>query len=298
MDSLTTYSMLDTLTGLADDVRARAHEVLDVSKIVYNDINSRGSGVVFVDWNPRRWAPLAPEEQHRLPALIEARDTFHNYAHRAIEIGDARQHGRFDKAGKPIASLCEMEEQKSRGAGNRSLEAWHAAMDEAVATQMVLLRALPTARKPPRRLLIADTNTFLLHGDIEQWALGDQTWTLVAVPQVVSELDDKKLDPRLKDKAQAAIRRFKEYGRRGDTLRGQVKIAGKLSFTEIALEPNMDEALPWLRADSPDDRLLSSVVEIMWRELASSVALITGDRNLQNKARYARVTYLDHDALG
>jgi hypothetical protein len=42
-------SMLDTLTGLADEVRASAHSVLDVSKIVYNDIN-RGGGVVVVGW--------------------------------------------------------------------------------------------------------------------------------------------------------------------------------------------------------------------------------------------------------
>jgi hypothetical protein len=191
-----------------------------------------------------------------------------------------------------------MEEQGWSGAGNRSLEEWHAKVDEALDAQVALLAALPTARNPPRRLLIADTNTFLTHGDIERWALDGEAWTLIAVPQVVRELDDKKLDPRLKDKAQSAIRRFKEYGRRGDTLRGTVKIAGKLSFSEVALEPDMDRALPWLRADSPDDRLLASVIEIMWRELASSVALVTGDRNLQNKARYARVAYLDHDELG
>jgi hypothetical protein len=289
--------MLDTMTALADEARASAHAVLHVSKIMYNDIN-RGGGVFVVGWNPRRWAPLPDDQRHLLPGLVTARADFAEYACRAIEVGDPRQSKRLDELGGPVALLCKMEEQGWNGAGSRSLDEWHVAVDEAIDAQLTLLRALPTARQPPRRLLIADTNTFLTHGDIERWTLDGEAWTLVAVPQIVRELDDKKLDPRLKDKAQSAIRRFKEYGRRGDTLRGTVKIAGRLAFSEVALEPDMDRALPWLRADSPDDRLLASVIEIMWRELTSSVALITGDRNLQNKARYARVAYLDHDVLG
>lgn len=245
--------MLDTLTGLADEVRVSAHAVLDVSRIVYDDIN-RGGGVVFVSWNARRWAPLSDEDRHLVPALIETCNSFREYASRAIEAGDDRKQKRFKELGSPIASLCKMEEQDWSGAGNRSLDEWHGKVDEAVDAQVALLAALPTARNPPRRLLIADTNTFLTHGDIERWTLNGEAWTLIAVPQVVRELDDKKLDPRLKDKAQSAIRRFKEYGRRGDTLRGTVKIAGKLSFSEVALEPDMDRALPgWLAHDGGDD---------------------------------------------
>lgn len=288
--------MLDTLMRLADEVRTRAHALLDVSKIVHNDISQRGP-LFYMGWNKRRWGALPAEECYRIPELIDARNALADYAERAIDVGDPRQQKRFTEAGGVITHLCVMDEQKSMGAGTWSIEDWRENADAAVAKQLDLLKALPTARKPPRKLLVADTNTFLTHGDIESWRLSGQAWTLVAVPQVIQELDDKKLDPRLKDKAQAAIRRFKEYGCRGDTLRGEVKIAGKLSFTEVALEPDMDRTLNWLRADSADDRLLASAIELMWRELASTVALVTGDRNLQNKARYARVIYLDHDVL-
>ena len=288
-------SMLDTFTELADEVLARANAVLDVSRIVDNDI--RRGDVSCLGRNPRRWEVLPADEQHRLPGLIEARNAFADCAKRAIDVGDSRQQKRFVESGGVITHLCAMDEQRSIGAGSWSVDEWREKVIAALQAQLDVLRALPTARKPARRILVADTNTFLTHGTVEDWRLGGQAWTLVAVPQVIRELDDKKLDPRLKDKAQAAIRRFKEYGRRGDTLRGEVKIAGKLSFAEVAIEPDMDWTLDSLRADSADDRLLASTIELMWRELASTVALVTGDRNLQNKARYARVTYLDHDVL-
>lgn len=141
-----------------------------------------------------------------------------------------------------------------------------------------------------------DTVTFLRRPDIEDWKLDGEPWTIVVVPQVVRELDEKKLDSRLSETAQKVIRRFKEYGRRGNTFQG-VKVAGPLSFREVAVEADMERTLPWLRADVGDDRILASVLELRYADLAARLAVITEDRNLQNKARLAGVPYLDLDVL-
>ena len=55
----------------------------------------------------------------------------------------------------------------------------------------------------------------------------------------------------------------------------------------------MRDVLPWLDPASPDDRLLASCVEIMRLHPRSTVMLVTGDINLQNKAEFALVPFLE-----
>jgi hypothetical protein len=50
---------------------------------------------------------------------------------------------------------------------------------------------------------------------------------------------------------------------------------------------------PWLRERHADDELLASTLELRWHNLNAAVTLLTRDRNLQNRARQARVAYLD-----
>ena len=55
----------------------------------------------------------------------------------------------------------------------------------------------------------------------------------------------------------------------------------------------MADTLPWLRGGHADDELLASVLELRCQDLNAVVALATRDRNLQNKARFARCPHLD-----
>lgn len=48
----------------------------------------------------------------------------------------------------------------------------------------------------------------------------------------------------------------------------------------------MRKALPWLRADVGDHCFLARVLELGYTELAAGLAIVTEDRNLQNKARF------------
>lgn len=117
-------------------------------------------------------------------------------------------------------------------------------------------------------------------------------WTVVLVPQVLRELDSLKMRPGVGEKAAGVIRRIKEYARRGDTFSG-VPLAPRLRLREVAVDADMTTTLSWLRAQHGDDELLASVLELRWTDLSSVVAIATRDRNLQNKARMARVPYLD-----
>ena len=62
---------------------------------------------------------------------------------------------------------------------------------------------------------------------------------------------------------------------------------------EVPVDADMRNTLSWLRAGHEDDELLASVLELKWRDLSAEVVLVTRDRNLQNKARFARVDYVD-----
>jgi predicted ribonuclease YlaK len=160
-----------------------------------------------------------------------------------------------------------------------------------------MIDELPAAQRPAESLLAPDTNAFIARPDLEAWELGSDPWTIVVLPQVIRELDGLKMRPdEVGKKAIKAIKRFKEYGRRGDTFNG-VPIAGKLSLREIAVDANMALSPSWLRAEHADDQFLAGALELKWRYLTSSVLIVTGDRNLQNKARFAHASYIDTDEL-
>ena len=54
---------------------------------------------------------------------------------------------------------------------------------------------LPTAHGKDERLLVADTSALLDRPSLQDWKLDGGPWTVVFVPQVLAELDDKKLIP-------------------------------------------------------------------------------------------------------
>lgn len=287
-------SALESFETLARDLAATVDTVLDRSAIVYDDPNDPGSPLVFIGFNPWRWAPLERADQRLLKDAHELARRWQALTALAVRVGDER---RLEALQLPWTAVEDVLDRSDRsgGAPASDIDAVRARVRVALDEQLEVIRDLPTAQGDGERLLVPDTVAFLRRPDIETWSL-DGAWTVVAVPQVIRELDEKKLDPRLSDKADKVIRRFKEYGRRGDTFRG-VKLAGRLSFREVPVEADMNATLPWLRSDVGDDRALASILELRFGDLASAVALVTEDRNMQNKARVAALPYLDVDAL-
>jgi len=149
-------------------------------------------------------------------------------------------------------------------------------------------------------LLIPDTNSLISSPDFQKWSFDNiLEFEILLVPLLLSELDSLKINHRnrkVKQKTQAIIRQIKEYGRRGSLCDGVSIIANRIRLRTIAVEPRIEETLPWLDPTVPDDRLLSSTVEAMRNHSRSIVALVTGDINLQNKASFAGIPFLEPPA--
>jgi len=142
-------------------------------------------------------------------------------------------------------------------------------------------------------LLIPDTNALVLAPALDRWAFEwCSAFTLVLTPTVLAELDEMKVahrNPEVRAKAERLIRQIKEYGRRGDLRAGVPIVSGRITARSIAIEPRLDESLPWLDPTNNDDRLLACTIEIIRQNVRSVVVLVTADINLQNKAHFARL---------
>ncbi|MDQ3997680.1 MAG: PIN domain-containing protein [Gemmatimonadota bacterium] len=61
----------------------------------------------------------------------------------------------------------------------------------------------------------------------------------------------------------------------------------------IALEPRVEETLAWLDPYNDDDRILAALVEVKRQHPRTPVVLVTRDINLQNKAEYAGLPFIE-----
>ena len=144
---------------------------------------------------------------------------------------------------------------------------------------------------------VPDTNALLTNPEIEKWEFPEiQTFEIILVPVVLSELDKLKVfhnNQVVREKAQSLIRRIQEFRRRGRITEGVTLVKGKSSLRAIAIEPNFNKSLPWLQQDNNDDKFIASFIEVMKMHPNSTVTLITSDINLQNKAEFARLPFIE-----
>lgn len=265
--------------------------MLDHTSVKYHDINANSGGVFFVGYNPHRWGQLRDGAQRHLGDAREQWESLYQLATQAVRISAPERLKQLQAPEKLFSNIIE-QSQASSGAPASSVEKMREMVAEALQKVVELLAGLPSADRDGGRLLVPDTNALLFKPDLESWRPPSGPWTVVLVPQVLRELDQLKQRPNVGEKAAGVIRRVKEYARRGDTFVG-VKVSGQLQLREVAVDPDMGDTLPWLRAGHGDDEMLASVLELRCRDLQAVVAVATRDRNMQNKARLARVPYLD-----
>jgi hypothetical protein len=275
---------------MSDEVVDVCDTLLDHSAIHYRDINAN-SNVVFLGWGPHRWTKLEPAAQRYVGDATQAREKFVELARRSVLASAPERVRAFDKAGRVFERVI-TERDKTAGAPASTVDGVREVVRNAIAAEMAVIEELPSAHRDGGQFLVPDTNALLFRPDIEQWSPPPGNWTIVLVPQVLRELDELKMRPHLADKATSVIKRVKEYGRRGDTFTG-VKVAGRLSLREVAVDADMSAAPTWLRAGHGDDELLASILELQWADLQATVVLATRDRNMANKARMGRVQTLD-----
>jgi hypothetical protein len=144
---------------------------------------------------------------------------------------------------------------------------------------------------------VPDTNALLFNPRLENWEFDEPgVITLVLCPAVLEELDSLKINHKnesVREKSEHLIRQLKEYRRRGPLLDGVTLKNGSVFIRSFAREPDVSNALPWLDSSNHDDRLLASLIEVMRAHPRSRVVLVTRDINLQNKADFARVPFLE-----
>jgi len=146
-------------------------------------------------------------------------------------------------------------------------------------------------------VIVPDTNALLFNPDIQNWSFDlIEKFSIVLMPTVLSELDKLKVDSRsesVRQKSEKLIRQIKEYKRRGKLTEGVTIVKNKIQLVAIAVEPKNSASLSWLDLDNNDDQLLASCFEIMRQMLNSQVILSTRDINLQNKAEFAHLSFVE-----
>lgn len=151
-----------------------------------------------------------------------------------------------------------------------------------------------------RTTLVPDTNALLFNPGLEDWRFEDfARFTILLLPPVLGELDALKVNHRVegvRQKAERLINQIKEYRRRGRLTDGVPLVTDVSDIMAVATEPKFQETLPWLDSANQDDRILAGVVEAMRMRPHSPLIFITRDINLQNKAEFARLPYMEPPA--
>ena len=180
--------------------------------------------------------------------------------------------------------------------GYKTVEQVLEAGEKALGTQCQLLHHLNDPHEG-RVILVPDTNAFYFNPKLEVWSYSEfDKFTFALLPTVLNELDEHKESHRNEDvrkKAQKLIRQIKEYRRRGSLTNGVPIVKGKIDIFAVAIEPDMQNTLEWLDSISPDDRILASTLELIRQRPRSSVMLVTRDINLQNKAEFAGLPFVE-----
>lgn len=289
-------SVIENLRERAEAVKASVEELGRHSGITdmdeedrrrrrdpFFDEDDEPSAVVI--WsNPYFWQKLSPAGQQVQHRLHEAYGQLRDIVQSLLRGRVPQVQKQFEQADKAAFQFVT---QKAPSGG--SVEGVVQHVTKAVDALVSLVADVPDA-SDHRVVFVPDTNAFLHNPKIETWAFPDASkFRLVLTPTVLSELDRLKVIGRdtVKDKAERIIRQIKEYQRRGSLHRGVTIRKDVSELVALAVEPEMSDSLPWLKADNDDDGLIASMVEVMRAYPHSPVILVTRDINAQNKASFA-----------
>jgi hypothetical protein len=144
-------------------------------------------------------------------------------------------------------------------------------------------------------LIIPDTNSIVSFPDPTAYrqVTETDTFTVVLVPTVLSELDELKIkanNPEFRNKIRSSIARIKGYRNQGSLLDG-IKLHGTITLKMIATEPDLSRSLSWLMDNNNDDKIIASSLEVLRESPSSQLIIVTSDINLQNKCEMANIPY-------
>ncbi len=177
-----------------------------------------------------------------------------------------------------------------------AIEEAKARFKEDIQTYYELIRILKTSDKA-NIILVPDTNALIISPDVTHFSksIGQENYMVILISPVLSELDKLKRDHRdlqFREKVEKVIKRIKGLRQQGNMKEGVV-VNKTVTVKMMGQEPNFEETLSWLDPNNLDDRIIATALEIQREEPASTVILVTGDINHQNKAEMANLPYVE-----
>jgi hypothetical protein len=285
------------MDSVADMLRAEGARLLEeVEKLLgedapMRDINTPDSSVVFIG-PPYAFSDPSIDEKRLQARLGDDRRHFFALIRAVLRDQPDGVLKQVDESETTIRDVIEQENLVWHSTTGQACEAARGAVAE-------VLEAVTHLYDPAEGsvVLVPDTNALIESPSFPDWAFDDvPMFEVLLVPLLLSELDGLKTGhrlPHVREKAQAVIRQIKEYARRGSLVDGVIVVRDRISLRTLAVEPRVNETLPWLDPTAPDDRMLASTIEVMRLHPRSIVAIVTADINLQNKAAFARVPFLE-----
>jgi hypothetical protein len=288
-------TVTDRLQEAGNQIKVLARELLLTHSGLTRDryVNNPDSGVVFIspagdhDWNP------LDQEGRRLQSQI----------HQAFERLLAVFRGLLRVQPPPVQRVIADNARTINKVIDQHGLTWIKTTEEAVQNLDAAVDALIEQvvclhdGSEGNHIYVPDTNALCYNPQLEEWSFDESpVFTMVLMPTVLSELDQLKVNHRNEDfrrKAEGVIRRIKGYRSRGRLSDGVTLRTGRSRLKTIAVEPKMQESLPWLDPGNNDDRLLAALLEVMRIHPRCPVLLVTRDINLQNKADYAGFPFVE-----
>ncbi len=287
------------MMAVTDNLRETAQEIRYVVKdllLGHSSIRrwnvNRPGNAVFWTGPDCAWNPLNEEGRRIQSRALEEYTTFY-----AILSSLVRN--------QPSQNIAELREQDStiRDTIQQSDMPWHDRLQEhyddfseALNKELTLLEGLYDS-SDGSVIYAPDTNALLFNPELEKWRFKDSPrFIILLTPTVLSELDTLKVNHRVESvrkKAESLIRRIKGYRTRGRLTDGVPLVTNISQLITCVCEPDFDETLPWLDRTNNDDRIRAVFVEVMRQHPRSTVILVTRDINLQSKADFARLLFLE-----
>ncbi len=285
--------MISIAQALAEDAK-RIKDDIRVLLVQHSRLSQQPQyeGIVFINTKGNHnWGELSVDACRIQAKILKSYKTYRDLVHVLIRGLTGESQREFDRADDIIRQHVEQQYSTWCKTPQEAVEKTIAAFDE-IASVIDRLYSADGAF-----VAVPDTNALIANPDLDRWRFEDCTaFEMVFTPTVLSELDKLKSSHRnenVRAKAESVIRRIKELGRRGDLHVGIPVVKDRINARSVAVEPEMTESLPWLDASNNDDRFLASVIEIIRENVRSVVTIVTGDVNLQNKARFARIPFCE-----
>jgi rRNA-processing protein FCF1 len=125
--------------------------------------------------------------------------------------------------------------------------------------------------------------------------------TIIVPSTTISELDELKTgkrDQEFRRRLSSAIKNLKQILASGNAHDG-LKISEGVTVKLLAVEPDFANLPAWLDQTLNDDRIIATVIELQIKNPSSSIAIISNDINMHNKASMAGIPVIESpDCLG